>query len=147
MYKHFNFHDRVKLQYHLDTSPRIPVVELTRIIKKSRAAIYYELKHNIRTFDSAATNFIGADDYKCPHLSKFPFCCNGCAKTRCSHRCKEYDAYYANTKAHQLLKKSRTDTKSRKEVIEMLDKYLSQLIIDGQSINVAMLSVNRCDFS
>ena len=113
-----------------------------------RSQLYYELKHNIDSFQSNSIKYNeGYIDHSCPYLKRFPFCCNVCAKTKCSHRCRVYDAYKANKKAHDLLIDSRVDTEHRKKTVEILDKTVSQLIMDGQSIKVAMMSVNRCDVS
>jgi IS30 family transposase len=148
MGKHFTFADRVLLQYYLETNPRCSVIEVASILKKSRPTIYYELKNYVHTFASKSVAFNeGLGDYNCLHLKKFPFCCNSCARIKCAHRCREYNAYKAHDKAYKLRVETRTNTAQRKRTIEILDKTISQLIKDGQSIKVAMMSVNRCDHS
>ena len=148
MYKHFSFQDRVILQYHLDNNPRCSAQGIATILKKSRSAIHYELKTNTSTLLTKQQKFLNAEDnYRCVFLARFPFCCNACAKTRCSHRSRVYNAYQADRKAHNALVKSRSDTTTKKEIVDILNKTLSQLIIDGVSIQVAKASVNRCDVS
>jgi len=148
MNKHFTFYDRVLLQNYIETNPRCSAIEVAEHIGKSRSAIYYELKNYTYVFLSSAVKFNGNNHkHSCPYLKKFPFCCNSCAKTKCSHRCREYDAYKAHDKARKLLVNSRVDTLHRQTTIEILDKTVSQLIIDGLSIGVSMNSVNRCDCS
>jgi IS30 family transposase len=106
------------------------------------------LKNFITSFTPTSITFNqGRSDYQCPYLLKFPFCCNSCVRIKCSHRSRKYDAYKAQAKAHRLLVDSRVDTKRRKHTIDILDKTISQLIKNGQSIKVAKLSVNRCDVS
>ena len=148
MSKHFNFYERVLLQNYIETNPRCTAIEVAEFLNKSRSTIYYELK-NFTTWSSPAATYFNQNksEYNCRLLSKFPFCCNCCAKTRCSHRCAEYDAYKAHDKAHKLLISCRVNTPRKKQTIDVLNKTVSQLIKDGQSIKVAMLSVNRCDVS
>ena len=148
MNTHFTFHERVILQYFIERNHRGTVIEIAEILGKSRQAIYYELKQNVHSFTPISVKYNKSQGVlNCPHLRRFPFCCNSCARTLCSNRCKEYDAYIAHDKAHRQLIDSRVNTHHKKQVITVLDKTLSQLIIDGQSIHVAMLSVNRCDVS
>jgi len=148
MYKHFDIRDRVILQHYIDTNPRGSATELAELIDKTVSAIYYELKHNTISFVPTTITFNHSEKgLVCQHIKRFPFCCNGCARTRCSHRCKEYDAYKADKKASALLISSRIDTEHRKNTVAVLDKTVSQLIKDGLSIKVAMMSVNRCDVS
>jgi len=148
MNKHFTFKDRVILQHYIDTNTRGTAAEVAEILGKAVSAIYYELKTNITCFVPSSTKFNQGDiNYACPHLKRFPFCCNSCARIKCSHRCREYDAYKAHKKAQNLLVKVRIDTDHRKRTVEILDKTVSQLIKDGLSIKVAMMSVNRCDVS
>ena len=147
MGRHFDFRDRVNLQSFIETNPRCTAFDVAERLGKSRNAVYYELLHYTTTFKPKSVTFNHSDHYDCPQLHKFPFCCNSCARTKCSHRSREYDAYKANAAAHNTLVKSRVDTKHRKETVDILNKTVSQLIIDGQSIKVAMLSVNRIDVS
>ena len=148
MNKHFTFYDRVLLQHFIESHPKCTAIEVADQLGKSRSAIYYELKHNTYVFVSNSSKSNGNNlKYTCPYLKRVPFCCNCCARTRCSHRCREYDAYKAHEKATRLLVSSRVDTTTRKETIDILNKTVSQLIIDGLSIHVAMISVNRCDRS
>jgi len=148
MDKHFTFSDRVILQYFIETTPRATAKEVAAILGKSRQAVHYELKHNIYHYTPKSISFNeGKSNIRCPHLRRFPYCCNSCARTSCSHRSSEYNAYKANEKARKRLVNSRVDTARRKNIIDILDKTVSQLIIDGLSIKVAKLSVNRCDVS
>jgi IS30 family transposase len=147
MNKHLSFTDRVILQNFIELSPRCSAIETAAVLNKSRSTVYYELKNFTTHFTSSSVYYNGGSVYQCPHLKKFPFCCNGCAKTRCSHRSSEYDAYKAQDKATRLLVNSRVDTTRRRNTIDLLNKTVSQLIRDGLSIKVAILSVNRCDVS
>jgi len=148
MDRHFTFSDRVILQYFIETTPRGTAKEAGAILGKSRQAVHYELKHNIYHYTPKSISFNeGKGNIRCPHLKRFPYCCNNCARTSCSHRSSEYNAYKAQEKAHKRLVNSRVDTAHRKNIIDILDKTVSQLIIDGLSIKVAKLSVNRCDVS
>ena len=147
MGKHFDLRDRVILQNFIETNHRGTAKEIAEILNKSRYAVYYELQHNSNHLVPSNVSFNKGNYFPCPHLKRFPFCCNGCARVKCVHRCLEYDAYDAERKAWKLLVSSRVDTSLRKHTVEVLDKTVSQLIVDGQSIKVAMLSVNRCDVS
>lgn len=148
MAQHFTLRDRVALQYHLDNFYRISAIELAHLIGKSRSAIYYELKHYIRSYTPKSVKFNeGVIPNKCQRLKAFPFCCNGCLNITCSHRSKEYDAYQAQRRAGELLVNCRVDTNHRHNAVKVLDKTISQLIIDGVSIRVARLSVSPCDVS
>ena len=145
--KHFTFTERVKLEYRLNLNIDCSAIKLANDLDKSRNAIYYELRTYTTEYDSKAKRINGRDDYICPTLEHFPFCCNGCAKTLCSHRCKEYRAYEADKKANSLLSSSRVDTKRRKNAIKILNNSVCPLINNGASIEVAKNSVNNCDLS
>lgn len=145
--RHFTFTERVKLEYRLNLNIDCSAIKLANDLDKSRSAIYYELKNYTNNYDSKAKKIYGRDDYVCETLKHFPFCCNGCARTLCSHRCKEYRAYDADKKANDLLVKARVDTPSRKQTIKILNNSVCPLINNGASIDVALNNVNNCDVS
>lgn len=145
--RHFTFTERVKLEYRLNLNIDCSAIKLANDLDKSRSAIYYELKNYTNNYDSKAKKIYGRDDYVCETLKHFPFCCNGCARTLCSHRCKEYRAYDADKKANDLLVKARVDTSSRKQTIKILNNSVCPLINNGASIDVALNNVNNCDVS
>jgi len=145
--KHFTFTERVKLEYRLNLNLDCSAIKLAKDLDKSRSTIYYELKTYTVEYDSKAKKISGYDNYICPSLMHFPFCCNGCAKTGCSHRCKEYRAYEADKKANSLLVSSRVDTKNRKQIIKILNNSVCPLINNGASIEMAKNNVNNCDLS
>lgn len=145
--KHFTFTERVKLEYRLNLNIDCSAIKLAKDLDKSRNAIYYELKTYTNVYSSKTKKIYGHDDYICETLKHFPFCCNGCAKTNCSHRCKEYRAYEADKKANDLLVSSRVDTKRRKDAIKILNNSVCPLINNGASIEVAKNNVNNCDLS
>ena len=113
--KHFTFTERVKLEYRLNLNLDCSAIKLANDLDKSRNAIYYELRTYTTKFETKTKKVIGHDDYICETLKHFPFCCNGCAKTNCSHRCKEYRAYEADKRANSLLVSSRVNTARRKK--------------------------------
>ncbi len=147
MNTHFTFSDRVKIQYSLETNPYGSASQLAKDLSKSRSAIYYELKTNTTRYPSTASKFTLRiqTQFLCPLLAKFPFCCSGCSKTRCSHRNSYYDAANAHIQATETLKKSRSQIKRIKKNVEVLEKHLCPLILQGQSIHVAMSSLKECD--
>ena len=146
-HKHFVFSERVKLEHHLNINTDCTAIKLAKILGKSRSTIYYELKNFASKFRSKCGKFNGTDDFRCEILEHFPFVCNGCANTRCSHRFRIYSAYEAQRKADRLLHESRSDTANRKEKINILNRSVCPLIRDGLSIHVAKASVNNCDLS
>ena len=145
--KNFVFSERVKLEHHLNINQNCSAIRLSRLLNRSRHSIYYEIRHFSREFRNKRKNFIGYDGYECERLKHFPFVCNGCVNTRCSHRSRQYSAYEAQRKADRLLHESRSDTRRRKEVAAILNRSVCPLIKDGLSIHVAKLSVNNCDLS
>ena len=146
--RHFIFSERVKLEHHLNISLDCSAIRLSKILNRSRFSIYYELKHFMNVFTSASAIIKGERDiYVCERLKHFPFVCNGCANTRCSHRSRIYSAYDAQRKADRLLHHSRSDSERRKEVIKILNRSVCPLIKDGLSIHVARNSVNNCGLS
>ena len=148
MNKNFKFSERIKLEHHLNTGLDCTAIKLAKILNKSRSTIYYELNHFKTIHISKSALFNQAEDkWECPALKKFPFVCNGCANTKCSHRNTYYSAYEADQKAHHLLHHSRVNQNRRSEVIRVLNRSICPLIKDGVSIQVAMNSVNHCDLS
>lgn len=145
MNKHFTFQDRVKLQYNLDNNYNLSASLLAKILKKSRNAIYYELKVNT-TVTKRAEIFNNSTSVICVRLTKFPFTCNGCPNVRCSHRTRFYDAYLANEKARHTLKASRSDTSLKRENIRIINNDVCALINKGQSVYVAK-STSGCPLS
>ncbi len=146
--KNFVFAERVKLEHHLNTNMDVSAIKLAKILNRSRSSIYYELKHfTIRKVPAARRFNMDPKEYACPILKRFPFVCNGCVNTRCSHRSRYYSAYEAQRKADKLLHDSRSDTQRRKKVTKILNRSVCPLIKDGVSIHVAKASVNNCDVS
>ena len=145
--KNFVFSERVKLEHHLNCNMDVSAIKLARILNRSRSSIYYELKHFSTVKETRLHAYTGKDDYECPLLERFPFVCNGCANTRCSHQSRYYSAYEAQRKADKLLHDSRSDNSRRKEVVKILNRSVCPLIKDGLSIHVAKNSVNNCDLS
>ena len=145
--KHFTFTERVKLEYRLNLNIDCSAKKLAKDLDKSRSTIYYELKNYTNSYDSISKKLGGHDYYECETLKHFPFCCNGCLKTRCTHRCREYRAYDADKKANNILVKARVDTPSRKQTIKILNNSVCPLINNGSSIEVALNNVNNCDVS
>lgn len=139
-YHHFTFSERVKLEYHINLNLDCTAKKIAQILDKDRKSIYYELKHRV-------INEKPNDNYKCEILKHFPFCCNNCVNTKCSHRNYTYSAYEANIIAQNKLVYSRVDTENRKRTISILNKSVCPLIKDGVSIEVALKNVNNCDLS
>lgn len=151
--KNFIFSERVKLQYILDNRLSYSAIDVARILDKSRSTIYYELanfkeeKHNNFNDFQFSTN--ANNKLACERLNRFPFVCNGCAKSNkhCSYEKCLYNAYTAQDKAHKLLVNTRKDTKKKKETANKLNKSVVPLIKDGVSIHVAKTSVSNCSYS
>ncbi len=146
--KNFLFSERVKLEHMINTNTHGGAVRTARILNRSRSSIYYEIRKHMIVKKSASEYFADNDprDY-CEKLNHFPFVCNGCAKTSCSHRSAFYSAYEAQKKADKDLHDSRKNFSRRKEVIAILNRSVCPLIKDGISIHVARNSVNNCDLS
>ena len=106
------------------------------MLKKSRSAIYYEINTN-STVLIKRDKFNGNNQYVCPKKAKFPFTCNGCANTRCSHKDKIYIADEAEYKARHTLVSSRSDTALKRRNIKIINSDICPLIKKGQSIYVA----------
>lgn len=136
----FTYAERIKLEYHLNLNLDATAIKLAKLLNKDRRTIYYELRHYV-------INEKPYDSYKCPLLSRFPFCCNNCLKTRCEHRNFYYSAYEADIKAKHILVDSRVNKNNRDNTIKILNKSVSALIKNGLSIEVALNSVNNCDVS
>ena len=93
MNKHFTFSDRVKLEYMIETNSSSSAASIAKQLNKTRGAIYYELKHNTTKLITLNQRFNHTiESSLCVNLSKFHFCCYGCAKPKCSHRCLNYNA-------------------------------------------------------
>ena len=146
MKSHFTYSDRVKLQYNLDNNYNLSASLLARILKKTRSSIYYEIKTNM-------VRYVGKDKFNpteegfiCARLVKFPFTCNGCPNTRCSHRKYMYLAYEADKKARHSLISSRSDTLLKRNNIKIINQTISPLVLIGQSIYVAK-NTSKCPLS
>lgn len=146
--KNLTFTDRVTIEYHIKNNPRVSAINLAKLLKVSRSTIYYELKHNttISKSYSAKVNS-GIDSYECDLLKRFPFCCNGCARTKCVHRTHKYSAYDAHSKAQKNRIIPRIDMKKRQNTIKVLNESISPLIKNGNSIHAAIISSKSCDVS
>lgn len=148
MNKHFTFADRVKIQYLIENRPRCSASFLAEELNKSRAAIYYELKHNSTKLKSPHSSFYKQTDlFVCSSLNRFPFCCNSCPKSRCSHKSILYNAHDANDFAYKKLTHSRIDTAHRRSIIDIIDQRISPLILNGQSIDIALRTSGITDIS
>lgn len=144
--KHLCFSQRVKLQYCLDHNYNRSAELLSKQLSVSRWTIYYEIKTNRSTLRTTDVVFNHGKPYRCDLLKKFPFCCNGCPKTLCSHRRYIYDAYEANEKARKTLVSSRTNTVLVRNTSKALNNQIVPLIKQGQSIHVAKI-ISNCRYS
>lgn len=144
--KHLSFSQRVKLQYCLDNRFNCSASLLANQLNVSRWTIYYEIKNNRTTLRTKDVIFNHSSAYHCQLLDKFPFVCNGCPKTSCSHRRYIYDAYEANDRALKKLTYSRSNTALVRHTIKTLNNQISPLIKNGQSIHVAKI-VSGCKYS
>ena len=71
----------------------------------------------------------------CTRLSRYPFVCNGCTtSTGCSYERKYYKAKVANAKYKDLLVSAREGLNITSENMEKLDKLISPLVLQGQSL-------------
>lgn len=146
--KNLNFTDRVTIEYHLKNNPRVTAIHLAKLLKVSRSTIYYELKHNTTISKSYSARMNGGIDiYECDLLKRFPFCCNGCARTKCVHRSHKYSAYDAHSKAQKNRILPRINIQERNKIIKVLNESISPLIKNGNSIHAAILSSKSCDIS
>lgn len=142
---HLTFSQRVQLQYCLDNRYNCTASSLSKQIGVSRWTIYYEIKKNREVRRTVDTVF-NHSTYHCPLLDKFPFCCNGCPTTKCTHRRFLYNAYSANDQARKTLVSSRSNTSLVRQTIKTLDNQISPLIKQGQSIHVAKMT-SGCVYS
>lgn len=146
--KNFTFGERIKLEYHLNTNLSCTAIKISESLSRSRSSIYYELRHYSIKIPTSSEKFNHTTDiFKCERLKHFPFVCNGCARSRCSHRSIIYDAHKANEAAIHNLKVSRSELKKKKEKAKIIDKTISPLLLNGQSIANAINIVDNCDVS
>lgn len=143
--QHLRFSQRVQLQYCLDHNYNRSAALLAEQLGVSRWTIYYEIKTNRATLRTKGLVF-NQSYYHCKLLDKFPFCCNGCPNTLCSHRRYIYDAYEADSKAKKLLRTARSNTALVRQTIKALDNQISPLIKQGQSIHAAKV-ISGCPYS
>ena len=143
--QHLTFSQRVQLQYCLDHNYNRSASLLAEHLGVSRWTIYYEIKNNRSTLRTKDVVF-NHSYYHCKLLDKFPFCCNGCPNTLCSHRRYIYDAYEADSKANKVLRTSRSNTLLVRQTIKALDNQVSPLIKQGQSIHAAKV-ISGCPYS
>lgn len=143
--QHLTFSQRVQLQYCLDHNYNRSASLLAKQLGVTRWTIYYEIKANRLTLRTKDLVF-NHSYYHCKLLDKFPFCCNGCPHTLCSHRRYIYDAYEADSKAQKLLKTSRSNTSLVRQTTKALDHQISPLIKQGQSIHAAKV-ISGCPYS
>lgn len=144
MKSHFTYSDRVKLQYNLDNNFVVSAADLAKILNKSRSAIYYEIKTN--STNLCSRECFNSSNYVCPKRHNFPFTCNGCPNTRCSHKDKIYIADEAHHKARHTLVSSRSDTQNKRRNIRIINSTVSPLVKKGQSIYVAK-DTTKCPLS
>lgn len=144
--EHLCFSKRVKLQFCLDHRYDCSAELLSERLNVSRWTIYYEIKNNRTTLRTKDVIFNHSSAYHCQLLDKFPFVCNGCPKTSCSHRRYIYDAYEANDRVLKKLTYSRSNTALVRHTIKTLNNQISPLIKNGQSIHVAKI-VSGCKYS
>ncbi|MDO5449247.1 MAG: IS30 family transposase [Clostridia bacterium] len=135
---HFTYSDRVKLQYNLDNNFNLSAASLARVLNKSRSAIYYEINTNVTILNPR--DKFNNSKYICPRRIKFPFTCNGCVNSRCSHKDRIYIADNAHFKARKVLVNSRSDTANSRRTIKLINSTVSPLVLKGQSIYVAKLA-------
>lgn len=145
-YRHFSFSQRVTLQYCLDHNCNKSAALLARALKVSRWAIYYEIRNNTSTFRTTDVVFNHGKAYHCPKWDRFPFTCNGCEKTGCSHRRYLYDAYKADEKARKKLRSSRSDLLLVRNTLKVLIEQVSPLIRQEHSIHTAKV-ISGCPYS
>lgn len=142
---HLCFSQRVKLQYCLDNRYNCTAELLAKQLGVSRWTIYYEIKNNRSVLRTTDVVFNHGNPYHCKLLDRFPFVCNGCIKTLCSHRRYVYDAYEADAKARNTLVSSRSNTVLIRNTSKVLNSQISPLIKQGQSIHAAKI-VSGCKY-
>lgn len=148
MNTHLTFADRVKIQYLIENDPGTTAISLSESLIRTRGTIYYELKNNTTIVKSSSEIFHKKHNAMiCSSLSRFPFCCNRCPKSKCTHKTRIYNAYEADYKATSTLRDARSSTIHMKKVSKILNERISPLIIEGQSIDVALHASRIKDIS
>lgn len=75
-------------------------------------------------------------EFICEHLTKKPYCCNGCKKSKNCYNIKMiYSAKCANIEYHNLLTKSRTGNRLTQEEIDYANTEIKRRIKNGQSLD------------
>ena len=148
MNKHLTFEQRVQLEYMLNTNTYGGATKLAKKFDVARNTIYYEIKKAmvIKRSSSELYGTRSSVDF-CERLRRFPFVCNGCVKTSCTHRSRFYKAYVSDNESNKLLHSSRINKDIRKRNIKILNESVCPLIKNGVSIEIAVNSVNNCDLS
>ena len=81
------------------------------------------------------------EEYLCPLLRKYPFICDTCKKRmRCYFTQRFYDPENAQTIYRRELKSSRSILKTKESIIRYINKIVSPLVQQGQSIDAILMS-------
>ncbi len=78
---------------------------------------------------------------KPPCLKKYPFVCNNCCKkSKCNFIHYYYDAERASMAYHERLNEANNEPKTDKRIIKKVNKIISPLIKNGQSVEAALMN-------
>ena len=164
-YQQLNLFQRSKLEVLLKTEKSLS--DIAKILDISRQTIYreiirnsdfvskdemyreYSCKHYLECYK--ANNKMPCPNGKCAKyekslqscLNRFPFVCNFCCKrNHCNWPHRFYDAHNASIKYHELLSSSRNEVKTPKETFDKINKLVSPLVKQGQSVEAILMNHN-----
>jgi len=137
---HLTLRDRVKLQYLIENQPRITLSKSADCLAADPSTIYRELKS--RAVHHPGKNVLynhGGHFPECGRLHRFPYTCNACEKKHsCSRATRFYDAYAAQAAYEKNLRESRKHPYRSEEEMKALNRQISPLIFQGQSLYAAL---------
>lgn len=138
MFKHLTLRDRVQLQYYIEFKQHISLSEAATLLVVNPSSIYREPKNHRFPTQRRLPMFSNKSNCKndhCPFTDRFPYICNPCERVNtCSKSRYKYDAYAAHEISRKKLKEARSNPSLTEKQIHLLDKKISQRVINKQSL-------------
>lgn len=140
-FAHLSYAQRVRIELGTE-NPGATLASVAKEIGVPKSTVMREIKRNRLRKETAA---ISRPPLPYPKHSRWPFCCNMCAKSSCSKTQLTYRAANAETMARQRRKKASGGPKpASKKRIETVDRVVSPLIRRGHSVEAAV-AATECD--
>ena len=145
---HLNLRDRVTLQYYIENERFISLKQCAQLVQVNPSTIYRELKNRSIHKVSKRKQFMKETPWVCQQLQRFPYVCNRCSKKlTCSKTIVLYDAYEADMNAYKLKSTSRSKPQLSNDQMKQLDKLVSPMIQNKQSLYHVYQSVDAIPVS